>query len=313
MHAVTRSLRSRPCECRWRPTTPRAPADRSERLTLRGGTRRVAGRLRARCRRRGDSEATSCRPSPPRGLSARSSRCRRRVRRRRGRRREPRPEEAVRVLRRRRARRRRVRISRVRHRFRDDVVGRDLDPLGQLELGRQVELDRDRERRASVFSACPSPPSARIAGWIPRAISRNSSNAVVSSSAARMSVARCSSRSAGTACAAARSSRTSVTRRCCVPSCRSRSIRLRVASAVATIRARDAFSSARLSAFAIAVATSSVKSASRASVLAGSGSGSVDETINRAPKPPRDDDRNADGRTDSLAADGARDHPSSPE
>ena len=43
----------------------------------------------------------------------------------------------------------------------------------------------------------------------------------------------------------------------------------RVASAVATIRAREAASSARFSALAIAVATSSVNSVSRSSVSSG--------------------------------------------
>jgi hypothetical protein len=55
-------------------------------------------------------------------------------------------------------------------------------------------------------------------------------------------------------------------------------MRRRVASAVVTIRAREAASSARLLAFAIAVATSSVKSARRASVSAGSRSSPVDAT-----------------------------------
>jgi uncharacterized membrane protein len=75
-----------------------------------------------------------------------------------------------------------------------------------------------------------------------------------------------SARSGGTAAWAARSCRASETRRCWAPSCRSRSIRRRVWSAVATIRAREAVNSACASALAIAVATSSVKPASRDSV-----------------------------------------------
>ena len=55
------------------------------------------------------------------------------------------------------------------------------------------------------------------------------------------------------------------------PSCRSCSIRRRAWSAAATIRARNAVTSARASAFATAVAASSVNPASRASVPAGSG------------------------------------------
>ena len=67
--------------------------------------------------------------------------------------------------------------------------------------------------------------------------------------------------------------------RCCwAPSCRSRSIRRRVLSAAATIRARDAVSSRCASALPIAVATSSVKPANRASVSDGNGSLRVDDT-----------------------------------
>jgi hypothetical protein len=61
------------------------------------------------------------------------------------------------------------------------------------------------------------------------------------------------------------------TSRCWAPSWTSRWIRQRVSSAVATIRARDALSSARLSALAIAAATSSANWARRSSVPAGSG------------------------------------------
>jgi hypothetical protein len=64
-----------------------------------------------------------------------------------------------------------------------------------------------------------------------------------------------------------------------MPSCRSRSIRLRVSSAAATILAREAISSARLSAFAIAVATRSVNEARRASVSAGSGCSGLDRAV----------------------------------
>ena len=64
-----------------------------------------------------------------------------------------------------------------------------------------------------------------------------------------------------------------MTRRCWAPSCRSRSIRRRVSSAAATILARDAVSWARLSAFAMAVAMSSVNSAMRPSVPTGIRSG----------------------------------------
>jgi hypothetical protein len=69
----------------------------------------------------------------------------------------------------------------------------------------------------------------------------------------------------------ARAWKESAISRCWTPSCRSRSIRRRASSPAATILLRDAESSAAPSAFAIAVATSSVNEASRTSVSGGSG------------------------------------------
>ena len=65
------------------------------------------------------------------------------------------------------------------------------------------------------------------------------------------------------------------TSRCWAPSCRSRSIRRRVSSAVSTILRREAVSSALLWAFATAVATSSVNCAIRACVSGRTASGCV--------------------------------------
>src|SRR5579859_5073136 len=127
-------------------------------------------------------------------------------------------------------------------------------------------------RRPSVRRAGPSPPSDKIAGWMPRAISRRSSTTPFSSSATRPIFVPSPGSPAGTRDCAKRSSRPRETRRCWVPSCRSRSIRRLVSSAAATIRAREAASSVRLSALLTAVATSSVKSAIRSMVLAGNGS-----------------------------------------
>jgi len=91
------------------------------------------------------------------------------------------------------------------------------------------------------------------------AISRSSSTVPISSSAI-CSIWFCSSgSSAGTVAWAIRSSKLSATRRCWVPSCRSRSMRRRVASAATTIRAREAVSAAWASALAIAVPMSSVE------------------------------------------------------
>ena len=84
-----------------------------------------------------------------------------------------------------------------------------------------------------------------------------------------------------------------------MPSCRSRSIRRRVSSEAATIRARDAARAARLSAFAIAVATSPVKPVRRDSVSPGKRLVDllrVDEQS--APQAALDDDRAADRGAD---------------
>jgi hypothetical protein len=79
--------------------------------------------------------------------------------------------------------------------------------------------------------------------------------------------------SGATDASASRSCRPSATSRCWAPSCRSRSTRRRASSAAATIRAREAISSARVAALAIAVATRSAKSLMRASVSGGNDSG----------------------------------------
>ena len=92
---------------------------------------------------------------------------------------------------------------------------------------------------ASARTAAPSPCRVRICGWSPRASSRSSSWALVSSVSAR---SRCSSALSGSV----RSSRTArwtacetLTRFCCAPSWRFRSSRFRSASPAETIRARE--------------------------------------------------------------------------
>jgi hypothetical protein len=60
------------------------------------------------------------------------------------------------------------------------------------------------------------------------------------------------------------------------PSCRSRSMRRRASSAAATMRAREALSSARATAFEIAVTISSAKPISRDSVSSVNASGPVE-------------------------------------
>ena len=81
--------------------------------------------------------------------------------------------------------------------------------------------------------------------------------------------------------------------RCCAPSWRSRSIPRRAWSAAATMRARDARNSARVSALAIAVATRSAKSPIRASVSPGIGSFTRRTDDQRAPRVAVDGDRRA--------------------
>ena len=84
------------------------------------------------------------------------------------------------------------------------------------------------DRIPSVRRAGRSPPSDKITGWMPRAISRRSSTTPFSSPATRPISASSPGSSAGTITCARRSSRPSETSRCWVPSCRSRSIRRRV-------------------------------------------------------------------------------------
>ena len=88
------------------------------------------------------------------------------------------------------------------------------------------------------------------------------------------------------------------TSRCCAPSCRSRTTRRRSSSVAATIRARDAASSARASVFEIAVATSSVNSASRSSMPVGQRLALRDAGDHRAPDLAVDDDRGAGADAD---------------
>ena len=88
------------------------------------------------------------------------------------------------------------------------------------------------------------------------------------------------------------------TSRCCAASWRSRCRRRRVRRRSATTRAREAVSSARDSALAIAAATSSANCCRRDSVPPGSGCAG-DVAVQHAPHPPGDDDRCRDGRREA--------------
>ena len=106
---------------------------------------------------------------------------------------------------------------------------------------------------------------------MPCAISRTSSVAAFNSCTVSESTALISCCAGGSRRSALRNRSAMETRRCWTPSCRFRSIRRRASLPATTMRAREAASSARLEALAIAIASSSVNSAIRSSVSSGSG------------------------------------------
>ena len=106
---------------------------------------------------------------------------------------------------------------------------------------------------------------------MPRDSSRSSFITASSSAPTSASSWSTSSCSGGIAAATPRNRSASETSRCCAPSCRSRSMRRLVSSAVAAMRARDAVSAAWAWALAIAVAISSVNLPIWASVPRGKG------------------------------------------
>ncbi len=128
-------------------------------------------------------------------------------------------------------------LRRIRERLRDDVVRRHFDPPRKPQLVSHVEFDRNGRAASEHLDRCPEPALGQNRGVDPSAISRSSSSTLVRPSTTRDSSARSGLISGGTAACEARRSSASETSRCCAPSCRSRSIRRRVASAVATIRA----------------------------------------------------------------------------
>ena len=191
-------------------------------------------------------------------------------------------------------------LGHVGQRLGDDVVGGDLDRLGQPPVGPHVELDRDggaagqrleRRTQAAFGEDRRVDAAGELAQLVQRARSPRRPG--------RSSCAASSSASGGTAACAARSCSASETSRCWAPSCRSRSMRRRASSAAATIRAREAVSCAWLSALAMAVATSSVKPASRASVSRRQRLLARGRDDHDAPQPPLDADRHADRRADA--------------
>ena len=132
-----------------------------------------------------------------------------------------------------------VRVLRdVGQRLGDDVVRGDLDRAGEAAGQPDVELDGQRRPRRQRRERGGSPWSLSTAGCRPRARSRSSCSASASSSWAPAS--RRSASVSGPTRVASRLSRSDrETRRCCAPSCRSRSSRRRALSHAAAIRAAD--------------------------------------------------------------------------
>ena len=131
----------------------------------------------------------------------------------------------------------------VRERLGCDEVGGELDRLGQPSGG------LERERRWGPPSAWRASRARRRArgrarrGGCPRASSRSSASECASSSLAVVT-SSCADGSLPMRLWSSRSCRASATSRCWAPSCRLRSSRRRSASPAATIRSREAFSSA---------------------------------------------------------------------
>ena len=198
-------------------------------------------RANATCRRRPGSRSRATRRAPRPGRPARAARCRPPDRRPRPRRRRRSREHAVRSSRPRRAPTtpaRTWRRSRAPRRRRSTRPPRP--PREPLVGGRRARPEAARARRAPRARR-RSPRSVRTAGWIPRASSRSSSSACVSSSRApARSAAAPSGLGRELRLRRARSATDSATSRCCAPSCRLRSSPRRASSSARTSRAREA-------------------------------------------------------------------------
>ena len=144
---------------------------------------------------------------------------------------------------------------------------------------------------ASDSTAGSSPRSVSTAGWMPRASSRSSSSASVSSSPARVEVGIVADAGAPPSAASARARRAAAARRRagCAPAAAARRRPPRRCG-----RARRRAPRATL-ALASAWAASSAKSAIRCSAPGGNGSGVDAGDDHRAPQPPVEEDRPGDG------------------
>ena len=108
-------------------------------------------------------------------------------------------------------------------------------------------------REASASTAARRPPCVRTDGRMPCASSRSSTFACSAWASASPMSSDAPTGSGSSAWLASCRVMIVWTRRCCAPSCRSRTTRRRSSSVAATIRARDAASSERAWTFAIAV------------------------------------------------------------
>ena len=121
-------------------------------------------------------------------------------------------------------------------RLADDEVGGGLDRLRQP--AGQLAVDRRRQRRARGERVeRGAEPVLSTAGWMPRASSRSSDSEGRARRGGRDELCGRGSPRRATGSAGAQGD---ATRRCCAPSCRSRSSRRRSASPAATMRSREA-------------------------------------------------------------------------
>ena len=106
-------------------------------------------------------------------------------------------------------------------------------------MGCHVQRAGTGERAASVSTARPRPPWLRAAGWIPRAALELVNP---STSSFLASVRSCPAQGGSLSSRFSTAERVSerVTKRCCAPSCRSRSSRCLSVSPASKIRAREA-------------------------------------------------------------------------
>ena len=188
-------------------------------------------------------------------------------------------------------------FRRVGERFRCHVVRGDLDGLGEPPFDRDFEVDGNRRAAGECSQRGAEPALGEV-----RRVNAAARSLGVRSWRRRVRLRSATARSAGRSdrqersASTARTASPSATSRCCVPSWR-----FALDAAAGFVRrghdsaSRDAASSDLLSAFAIAVATSSVNEARRASVPGGNGP-SDEVAVTTPQRCPFDDDRASNRR-----------------